>query len=225
MSRTSAALAALLVLGACGENADTSRCEFEATAISDDQLTPGGFSVSDMLAVSTGTFAEQAVLVDGSQASLTIHSWRGDGTAELVRSTPRPGRLRDGIFRVSMMAVVCSDFVRVPLGVELTTPDGVVDLNMEGSLTRLLEPRGTFQVSLTESSMKVEPDEISPDFVLPEPLEHDPAEMDQIGAYARLAFGVDGRQGTVLWNGRWTSEQGSESESELLLSWGSSTAE
>lgn len=158
MSLSTAALATLLVLGACGDNENNGHCEFESTAISDDQLTPGGFSVNDMLAVSTGTFGEQATLVDGSEASLTVRSWRGDGSAELVRSTPRPGRLRDGIFRVSMMAVVCSDFVRVPLNVDLSTPNGVVDLGVSGPFTRELDPTDFSRLSPTESSLYVELD-------------------------------------------------------------------
>lgn len=49
--------------------------------------------------------------------------------------------------------------------------------------------------------------------------------MDRTSESVRLVFDADAREGSAHWNGWWTSELGSHSSGEYLVTWRTAPAE
>lgn len=195
----------------CLQVTHTPVCLLDPDPIGDDEVTDLGYAPDDLLALAQGTHVESAEWFDGSGAELTIDVARASGSAEYVVSTDGEETSRSWGFGHNYLdiAVICGDFVRVPVDLSFTDADG--DLDVSGASALI----SADNADLTTAGLARPFDDVT----APDPPGIDLDEWTDQEAVASVTFDTQGTSGNVSWTGERTTEDSAMATSEELVFW------
>ncbi len=198
----------ILLASGCFQVTHTPACEeLSVTEVADDEATPAGTAQE---IIDNVQFDEEipAVWDNGETTTAIVHVER-TGSAEWVEVAATTIKSRSvGFGEVYlMMAVQCDDTLRVPLDVDVTTPDGPLSVNASGyaNRTRIDVPAHVYASGRFADS----------EFPA---TEHDPGDFTDKYSFVNLMYDELGLiEGSAGWGGNQETDDSSMSLAEYVL--------